>query len=370
MKILRDYILKDFIAVSIFSFLLATMVMLMGNMVQITDLIIRKGVSFFDAAKIFLYHAPVLLQYIIPISFLFGVMLVMGRLIADNELIAIRVAGISLFKILNIFLVIGAIASLFLFLLNDRVIPEYHYRYQVGKKTFVFKNVSALIEPGVFLDNFENYVLYISDKYDGNKLKNVFIYELGDESNDSNKVTFAKRGEFIREGDVLKIKLEEGFRDESSTSGDTQQLYRLNFKVFFMDLPIESKQKKEIRKKPSDMSIKELREKMAFLKKIAANGHHEPLALKKELHRRISHPFSVMVFIILGFGISLIIKHREKSINLFIASVGTGLYYLLDFVGTVLVEHRIISIPLGAWLPNMVTALIGTIIIFKYANSR
>ncbi len=370
MRLIRNYILKDFITVSIFSFLLATMVMLMGNMVQITDLIIRKGVSFFDAAKIFLYHAPVLLQYIIPVSFLFGVLLVMGRLIADNELIAIRVAGISLFKILNIFLIIGAISSLLLFVLNDKVIPEYHYRYQAGKKTFIFKNVSALIEPGVFLDNFENYVLYISDKYDENKLKNVFIYELGDENNNSNRVTFAKRGEFIREGDILKIKLEEGFRDESSTSGGNQQLYRLNFKVFFMDLPIERKQEGHIRKKPSDMSVKELREKMAFVKNIGANSPYEPLELKKELHRRVSSSFSIMVFVILGFGISLIIKHREKSINLFIASVGTGIYYLLDFVGAVLIEHRITPVVLGVWMPNIIVALIGIIIIFKYANTR
>jgi LPS export ABC transporter permease LptF len=370
MKILRNYILKDFIVVSAFSFLLATMVMLMGNMVQITDLIIRKGVSFFDAAKIFLYHAPVLLQYIIPVSFLFGVLLVMGRLIADNELIAIRVAGISLFKILNVFLIVGAIASLLLFLINDKIIPEYHYRYQTGKKTFVFNNVSALIEPGVFLDNFENYVLYISDKYDENKLKNIFIYELGDENNSSNKVTFAKRGEFIREGDILKIKLEEGFRDETSSSGDTQQLYRLNFKVFFMDLPIEKKKEGHIRKKPSDMSIRELREKMAFIKNIGANSPYEPLELKKEFHKRISLPFSIIVFVILGFGISLIIKHREKSINLFIASVGTGMYYLFDFVGAILIEHRIVPIPLGVWMANIIVALVGLIIIFKYANTR
>ena len=77
-----------------------------------------------------------------------------------------------------------------------------------------------------------------------------------------------------------------------------------------------------------------------------------------------------MVFIILGFGISLIVKHREKSINLFIASVGTGIYYLIDFVGAVLIEHRFIPLPLGVWLPNIVVALTGIILIFKYANTR
>lgn len=366
MRILRNYILSDFLVVSMFSFLIASMVMLMGNMVQITDLIIRKGVNFFDAVKIFLYHAPVLLQYIIPISFLFGVLLVMGRLISDNELIAIRVAGVSLLKILNIFLIVGVIFSLFLFLLNDRLIPDYHYRYMIGRKTFIFRNVSSLIEPGVFLDNFENYVLYVSDKYGENKLKNIFIYELGGEQK-TNQVTFAKRGEFIREGNVLKIKLEDGFRDET---GANDQFYRLNFKVFFMDLPIEQKEEAAVRKKPSDMSIRELREKMAYLKKLGLDSPYEPLELSKEFHKRISLSFSVIVFIILGFGTSLFVKHREKTINLFIAVVAATVYYLLDFLGSILIENRLVAVSLGVWIANIVIAAAGGFFIIKYANSR
>lgn len=366
MRILRNYILKDFLVVSLFAFLIASLVMLMGNMVQITDLIIRKGVNFFDAIKIFLYHAPVLLQYIIPLSFLFGVLLVMGRLISDNELIAIRVAGISLVKILNVFLIVGVIFALLLFLLNDKVIPDYHYRYMIGRKTFLFRNVSSLIEPGVFLDNFENYILYVSDKYSENKLKNIFIYELNNEQ-ETNQVTFAKRGEFIREGNILKIKLEDGFRDETAGSN---QIYRLNFKVFFMDLPIEQKHQTEVLKKPSDMSIKELQEKMNYLKNIGVNSPYEPFELAKEFNKRLSLSFSVIVFIVLGFGTSLLVKHREKTINLFIAAIGTGVYYLLDFLGNIFIENRLIPVWLGVWLANIVIMAIGGFFIVKYANSR
>jgi len=358
MKILRNYIIKDFLSVFIFSFLILSMVMLMGNLMKISDMIVRKGIGIIDAFKILSFFIPYLLGFTIPLAFLMGVLLVMGRLIADNEIIAIRVAGISLFKILNIFLVLGFIFSLFLFILNDRVIPDFHYRYRSEIKNIYFKNVSALIEPGVFSEHFENYILYVADK-NGNKLKNVFIYEIDDKQK-TTKVTFAKKGEFIVEGDILKIKLEEGFRDET-VSKEKMELYRLNFKVFFMDIPIQKREKVQVNKKSSDMRLSELRKKIALI---------DAPELKGEFHKRISFSFSCLAFIILGFGISLAVKHREKSINFGIAFLTAGFYYLLFILGEALLEYRYIPPALGMWLPNIIVVSIGGYLIFKYAYSR
>jgi len=330
----------------------------MGNLMKVSDMIVRKGIGIGDALRILSFFIPYLLGFTIPLAFLMGVLLVMGRLISDNEIIAIRVAGVSLFKILNIFLILGFIFSLFLFILNDRIIPDFHYRYRSQIKNIYFKNVSALIEPGVFLEHFENYILYVADK-NGNKLKNVFIYEIDDKQK-TTKVTFAKEGEFIVEDDILKIKLEEGFRDETISKGK-MELYRLNFKVFFMDIPIQKREKVKINKKSSDMRLSELRKKIALL---------DAPELKGEFHKRISFSFSCLAFIILGFGISLAVRHREKSINFGIAFLTAGVYYLLFILGEALLEYRYVAPALGMWLPNIIVVSIGGYLIFKYAYSR
>ncbi|MFA7677172.1 MAG: LptF/LptG family permease [Candidatus Omnitrophota bacterium] len=369
MKILRTYILKDFITVFIFSLLILTLVMFMGQMMKISDMVIRKGVNLFDALKIFSFFIPLLLRFTIPLSFLLGIMLAMGRLIADNEIIAIRVAGVSLIKILNIFLILGFIFSLFLFILNDKIIPLFHYHYRSQIKNIYSKNISALIEPGVFLENFQNYILYVSDKNE-NKLKNVFIYEV-DEKQGISKVMFAKQGEFIVEGNTLKIKLEEGFRDET-VSKDKNELYRLNFKVFFMDIPIQEQKEVKVNKKPADMRLQEIQQKRNYLKKMGIDPKKEdaPLELISEFHKRISFSFSVITFVLLGFGISLVVKHREKSINFGIAFFAAGIYYLLFILGETLISRRLVFPWLGMWLPNILIMTIGIYLIFKYAHSR
>lgn len=363
MKILRSYILKDFSSTFIFALLSLTMVMMLGNMMKISDMVIRKGVSILDAAKVFALFIPYVLGFTLPLAFLLGVLLTMGRLISDNEITAINVAGISLFKILNIFLILGIMFALFLFVLNDKVIPGVQYKYRSQVKGVYSKNITALIEPGLFLENFQNYVLYVGDK-EGNRLKNIFIYEVG-EKEGASRVTFAKRGEFIVEGNTLKMKLEDGFRDETKPE-NKKELYRLNFKVFFVDIPIEEKKSSTVKKKPCDMRLDELRSKIEHLRQKGVN----PIELVIEFHKRISFSFSIITFILLGFGVSLVVKHREKSINFGIALVAAGIYYLLFILGQTLVENHLLIPFVGMWLPNIIISSIGGYLIYKNAYRR
>lgn len=362
MKILRNYVLKDFMSTFIFSMLILSMVMLMGNLMKISDMVLRKGVNIIDALKIFSFFIPPLLRYTLPLSFFLGVLLAMGRLIADNEIVAIRVAGVSLFKILNILLILGIMFSLFLFILNDKLIPEFKYRYRSHIKNIYSKNISALIEPGIFLEHFKRHIIYVSDKTE-NRLKNVFIYEL-DNSDEVSKVTFAKKGEFIVEDNILKLKLEDVFYHEVDATGKKD--VRGNFKIFFKDIPTEGEGKVEVEKKPSDMGLKELRKRISYLK----GKGIKPREHIAEMHERISLSFSIIAFAILGFGVSLAVKHREKSINFGIAFLAAGIYYLLSILGKTIIEYKLVDPAIGVWLPNVVIVIIGGYFIYKNAYPR
>lgn len=358
MKIIRNYILKDFIHSSAFSLLFLSLILMLGNLMQISDLIIRKGINIFDAFTLFSVALPYLLKYVLPISFLLGILLTMGRLISDNEMVSIHIAGISYLKILGLFLFIGLVVSLCLLALYNSVIPEFNYRYHVKIKTIYSKNISAIVEPGAFLDHFENYILYVSDK-EGNKLKNVFIYET-DESKGSSKVTFAQEGEFVVNGNNLELNLKDGFRDETSEKNPSE-FFRINFKIFFMSIPIKTKSAKDIKKKAPDMTIQELKTEIRNLQ----DKGIKPTNLYTEFHERISFAFSVIALSILAFGISLLVKHRERAINFGIATIAAICYYLFFIMGESLIKYGILTPILGMWLPNIIVILIGGIIIFR-----
>jgi LPS export ABC transporter permease LptF len=369
MRILRTYILKELLTVFTFSFLIINIFFLGGSLYKISDMIIRKGIPVLSAFKIFYFIVPRISEYTIPLAFLFAILLTIGRLIVDNELVAIQSSGISLIKIFSMFLLIGFIFSLFLLFLKSRVIPDTHFRYHTQLKTTYSKNLPALIEPGVFLDDFKDHILYVTDKNNQN-LKNIYIYKTNQEE-DITEITFAKRGKFVVDKNILKVKLEQGFRDMTNASNATGP-YRLNFKRFFMDLPIQKDEETIIKKKPKDMRLEELQKKINTLrKKIPDNNKAEiPFEFLSEFHRRISFSFAPLAFVILGFGVSMIIKHREKSINFIVAALTAGIYYLFFLLGETLTQYHILPPPLAMWLPNIVVTLAGVFLFYKYANFR
>ncbi|MCD6583256.1 MAG: LptF/LptG family permease, partial [Candidatus Omnitrophica bacterium] len=147
---------------------------------------------------------------------------------------------------------------------------------------------------------------------------------------------------------------ENGFRDEMNPK-DRNELYRLSFKIFFMDIPIEEKIKTPIKKKPKDLTMEELKEKIAYLRNLKIF----PKDLIIEFHKRISISLSPLIFVILGFGIATRVRHREKSINFGVTFLLAVSYYLLLILGETLAKSNIVVPSLGMWIPNIIFLILG-----------
>ena len=361
MKILRNYFLKEFIGPLFLALLLLTFVMILGNLIKIADLVINKGVDIFSVAKLFLFMIPYLLTYTLPIAALTAVLLSLGRLSSDNEIVTIRASGINLFHLVLPLLIVGLILSLVLVIFNDRVIPYAHY---ATRKTLVevgIKNPTAALEPGIFINSFQNYILFIY-RIDQNKLTNVRIYEPQGEGKPTRTIV-AKRGEFIAipEKKMIKLKLMDGTSDEPDPENPTN-FYKLNFKTYFMTLDLAQMQGKEkISKKPKDMTILELIREAEKLKREGI----DPAPLITEINEKVALAFSCFVFILLGSSLAIITRRREKSVNFGIAFSVVGIYYLILLGSKGLSLQGYVNPTIAMWLPNMILGLAGAILTYR-----
>ena len=341
-----------------------TFVMLLGNLVKIADLVINKGVDLLSVSKLFLFMIPFLLTYTLPIAVLTAVLLSLGRLSSDNEIIAIRASGVNMISLITPLLSIGVVLSLLLVIFNDRVIPYAHFQ---TRKTLVevgMKNPTAALEPGVFINSFQKYILFIY-RIEDNKLTNVRIYE--PQEGKPTRTIVARRGEFIAipENKTVKLKLIDGTADEPDPS-NPKNLYKLNFKTYFMTLNLNQAQDKDsLEKKPKDMTISELDTEIDNLRK----GGIDPTPLITEINKKVSLAFSCFIFILFGAPLAIITRRREKSINMGIAVITVGLYYLL-FIGSEALSLQGAMDPnIAMWMPNAVFGIIGAILTYKLCVS-
>jgi len=338
-----------------------TFVMLMGNLVKIVDLVIRKGVDILSVSKLFLFLMPYLLTYTLPIAALTAVILALGRQSSDNEIVAIKASGINLFTLILPLLIVGLILSLVLVIFNDRVIPYSHY---ASRKTLVevgIKNPTAALEPGVFISSFQKYILFIY-RIDENKLTNLRIYEPQGQGKPTRTIV-ARKGEFIAipEKNMIKLKLIDGTSDEPDPE-NPNNFYKLNFKTYFMSLNLaDVKDEGQLEKKPKDMTIQELEGEIGRLKKEGI----DPTPLITEINKKISLAFSCFVFILLGCPLAIITRRREKSINFSIAFLIVGIYYLLLMGSEALSLQGYLDPKIAMWLPNIILGAIGTILTFR-----
>jgi LPS export ABC transporter permease LptF len=368
MKILRNYFLREFIGPLFLSLgVLSFVMVLVGNLKKIADLVINRGVDIYSVLKLFMFMTPYIVTYALPISVLIAVLISLGRLSSDNEIVAIRASGINLFSLILPLIIIGIILSLALVIFNDRAASYAHYAYRKTLIEVGIKNPTAAFEEGVFINSFQKYILFIYRvDQKKNKLGNVRIYEPQGEGKPTRTI-IAKAGEFIAvpEKNTIKLKLMDGTSDEPDPEHPTN-FYKLNFKTYFMNLNLAQAQDKDkIGKKPKDMSIQELKAEIAKLRSEGIDA----APLITQIHEKIALAFSCLVFILLGSSLAMITRRREKSINIGIAILVIVVYYPLFIGCEALAIEGNLNPQIAMWIPNIIFGITGVILTYRLCAS-
>ena len=363
MKIIRTYILKECTLPFFLSLGVLTCVFLLGNLIQLANMVINKGVSLSIISKVFLFYIPVLLGYTLPIACLTTVILTFSRLSADNEILAIRASGIYLKNILFPMIVVGVVLSLFSIFLNERIIPYAHYQQRRLLKDLGTQNPTAVLEAGTFISAFKDQILFIYH-LEGNKMYNIRIYQPQGEGKQTRTI-IAKEGEFtpVPGEDKIKLKLMNGTSDEPDLK-NANHFYKLNFRNYFMTLDL-SKDDKDTDKKPKSMTLKEINAKIHELEKLFV----DVAPLRTEYYRKISWSFSILIFVLLGFPIAVITHRREKAANVVLAMMCAGAYYLLSLACEALSMQNITPIALTMWIPNIIAGTVAAFLNYKLCVS-
>src|SRR4051812_38877887 len=100
MKLLDRYVTGQVLSTSTYAVSILSVVLVLGNVFKrLLDLLINQNVPAEQLLSFVAYILPVSLTFTIPWGFLTAVLLVFGKMSAENELIALRSNGVSIPRI-------------------------------------------------------------------------------------------------------------------------------------------------------------------------------------------------------------------------------------------------------------------------------
>ncbi len=320
---LYRYLLREILLPFSGALLFFIFVLLMFQIINLVDFFVVHKVSAYWVMQLLFYLGLSLLQPAVPIAFLLAVLLGIGRLSTDGEIMAMRSSGLSYRQILRPVLFAGFTLFALGSLVNSFLTPwgTRMFRYELFRISNT--KVMATLHEGTFMEGFFDLMLY-ADEVDSksNRLNRVFIYDPRNENNPTTVV--ANRGQIVTNqtgadgttGLVLKLWDGKVYRSHPGT----HVVETINFGTYdiFLSLPTAKVVGVE---RPMTMDVGELRRRARELEhkpKKEFEDFREMNRLRMEMWSRFSFAFSCVVFSILGMAFGTVRSRSTKSNSLLI----------------------------------------------------
>ena len=179
-RISDRYLFFQVLRATVYAVAALSLFIVLGQIFQeIRPLLVENRVPLPLVGKFVLNVFPKSLMFTIPWGFMAAVMLVFGRLSAENELNALQLAGLSLPRVALPVIILGALLSSLCLWINTSIVPQANARIDNVVYDAVERNPKDLIKPGMITSQIENLRIFVENK-DEKKLQSLHIYRLPD----------------------------------------------------------------------------------------------------------------------------------------------------------------------------------------------
>ena len=204
-KRLYSFILEAFLPLLLATFGVCLFIMLMQFLWKYVENMVGKGVEMQVLAEMFFYMALYLIPMTLPLAILLASLMTFGNLGERFELLAMKAAGVSLFRIMRpimIFLIFVVGASFFF---QNNVLPSTQARMWTMLSSIKNQKPELQIPEGSFFKEIPNYNVYVKKKdKTGGMLRDMVIYDFSN-GFDNVSVTLADSGKLKGSHDKLSL---------------------------------------------------------------------------------------------------------------------------------------------------------------------
>lgn len=396
MKTIDRYILRQLIAVTFLGVLSLTLLLLLGQLFkELHTLLVESGAPPGIVVDFILQVIPFSLTFSVPWGFLTAVLLVYGRLAADNELTSMRMAGLSLWRLSAPAIGMGIVLSALCYYINIEVAPRGKQAMSDLVMTAATDNPRNLLFSGQSATKMDKVQVYV-EKRGEDELQGLHIYPLADEQKlsaasgfDAIHAEAAEIGNFDLKSRYLKLTLRNAVI-ERTVNGVTDLPFMQSMPLL-VHIPLKTQR----RLKPNRFTNAEIREELRHAETACSSdiirmaryekaARHKPAfpcaeqlwaaarkdaffyisnmdektkrAFKTEGVQRASFACACIVFSLIGVPLAITARRRDTSTGFAIGILVAAVYFMALVFCELSRKSGGITPYIVLWLPNVICA--------------
>jgi LPS export ABC transporter permease LptF len=364
MSLIDRYVSRQLIVTAAFAITVLSLVLVLGNIFKrLLDLLVNHDVPIETIVTFIAYILPFSLVFTIPWGFLTAVLLVMGRMSGENELIALRSSGVSIGRVCRFLFVAAAAACGICLWINLDVAPRAQENMRNAIFSIATSNPLAMFSSDEVITEFPNHKIYVGRK-DGRELHNIQLYEFNKDQ-DPIHVVFARRGEVETDLGAQQVLLKlydarYAGRDVNEPTDITRIQHGITMKEVVLPISLqELYEKNRKRRGLSQMTVKQLLE---------GKNADRASAARTEVSKRFSYSFASLAFVLIGVPLGITAHRKETSIGFLFSLVIAFVYFIFIFLADMAKNNPKLHPELLIWAPNVLFIGLGIVLFWRLAK--
>lgn len=359
MRILDRYILKELLGPFFFGIaVFASILVGTGPLFKIAQYLSQYGASLWTCAKLLALSLPAIIALTFPMAMLLASLMSFGRLSSSSEIVAMKCAGLSFYRLATPVFIVAFGVSIFSMVFNEVMVPRANAAYSYIVHYEILKNTRPKSQEHIVIKDITNGVLTrltYARKFDEDLslMQGITVQEFEEgrlvRIENAEKAVWRKGGWTMMNGAIYDM-TEDG-RVERSLRFDEQVL------------PVEKEPATVARdqKKPEEMTIRELKQHIQILKREQVRTG----LFEVELNQRVGVPFACFIFSMIGVPLGIQSQRSSSSIGLGISVIVIFAYYAVMSMTMALGQGGTLPAYIAVWIPNILGMIAGIYLVHR-----
>lgn len=326
-------------------------------------------------AKLLLYALPATLPFALPLGVLVGILIGLSRMSADNEITAIRSAGISSMSVARPVLLFATTALVVTAASSLWLTPLSLHLETLIARNFAAAQLTGAIESGIFDEQFPDTVLYVNDvTRSGGQVvwHDLFMADVtppdklqaaGKDRGEGPRIIIAQ--EAVPHADAANNRILLEMKNVRTNERDREgREVMTSAPVQVQVLQAQSQEDLQVNKTVQEMDVGPLF-KRVYGKQRRTLSHEDYIDAAIELHQRFALPLACVLLALVGVPLGISSRKGGKSAAFVLTVLVAFLYYLAFITLIGLAKKGSLPVPVAVWMPDVVFAVIGVFLLSR-----